>query len=236
MAAGIVKNVHRATPFRDLRILLIAVWDFLKGFWLMGGIGLAVTVFGSARFPRDHRFYALGEKTGKALADAGYAVITGGGPSMMEAASKGCVEAGGYAVGCNIHIPREQHPNPFVQRYAIVKYFFVRKFMLTRYAAAFVVLPGGFGTLDELFEIITLVQTGKLTERPIVLIGREYWSGMLKWINDTMVSSHAVSAHEMANLHLVDSPEEAVSYIRERIGSYRPSMAHDQSVIRPSTK
>lgn len=224
MAAGIVKNVHRATPFRDLRILLLSVIDFLKGFWLMGGIGPAVTVFGSARFPREHKYYQLGVHMGTVLAKAGYAVVTGGGPSMMEAASKGCIESGGYVVGCNILIPREQKPNPFVQRYATVKYFFVRKFMLTRYAVAFVVLPGGLGTLDELFEIITLVQTGKLTDRPIVLVDREYWSGLLKWIEDVMVARHAVSALEHANMHLVDTPEEAIAYI------------HERSVIRPSTK
>ncbi len=211
--SGVVKNVHRASPFRDLKILILSCIDFLKGFWLLGGVGPAVTVFGSARFPATDPAYKLGVDTGAALAKAGFTVVTGGGPSIMEAANRGAFEAGGQSVGCNIHIPREQRPNPYVGRYAVLKYFFVRKFMLTRYSAAFVVLPGGLGTLDELFEIITLIQTGKLTERPVVLVGREYWTGLLQWIQTTLVAKGAVTALEFQNLYLVDTAAEAAAYV-----------------------
>jgi len=198
-------------PWRVLRIQA----EFVEGFGLLAEMGRAVAVFGSARTHPDSAEYARAEQIGAALAAAGYAVITGGGPGIMAAANKGAVSAGGISVGLGIELPVEQGLNDYVDVGLEFRYFFVRKTMFVKYSQAFVVLPGGFGTLDELFEAVTLVQTGKITKFPIVLVGSHYWSGLLSWITDTLVEQGKVSAADPALLQLADDPAEVVEIITE---------------------
>ena len=167
-------------PWRTLRILA----EFVEGFDAMARVGPAVTVFGSARTALDDPVYELARTIGRRLAEAGYAVITGGGPGTMEAANRGCREGGGLSVGCNIELPHEQGMNPYVDLGVEFRYFFARKVMFVKYADGFVILPGGFGTLDELFESLTLIQTGKVRHFPVVLVGRAYWAGLLDWMRE----------------------------------------------------
>ncbi|TME55234.1 MAG: TIGR00730 family Rossman fold protein [Chloroflexi bacterium] len=198
---------HHADPWRVLRILS----EFVEGFDALNGVGPAVTVFGSARTRPDDPYYALGRSLGAALARRGFAVITGGGPGMMEAVNRGCHEAGGLSVGCNIELPREQELNPYVDLGVEFRYFFVRKNMFVKYARGFVIFPGGLGTLDELFESLTLAQTGKIEHFPIVLFGTEYWSGLLKWMRDVVLARGAMSAEDFDLVSLTDDPEEAAA-------------------------
>ncbi|RCG31425.1 TIGR00730 family Rossman fold protein [Sphaerisporangium album] len=196
-------------PWRVLRIQA----EFVEGFGQLAELPPAVTVFGSARTSVGAPEYALGEHLGKALAQAGYAVITGGGPGCMEAANKGAREAGGVSVGLGIELPFEQKLNDYVDLGIEFRYFFVRKTMFVKYSQAFVVLPGGFGTLDELFEAVTLVQTGKITMFPIVLLGTAYWQPLLDWINQTLLANGMISPDDPKLLHLTDDPDEAVRHI-----------------------
>jgi uncharacterized protein (TIGR00730 family) len=175
----------------------------------------AVTVFGSARTPRDHIDYAMGRALGTALAEAGFAVITGGGPGVMEAANKGCSEAGGFSVGLGIELPFEQGLNDWVDLGINFRYFFARKTMFVKYSQAFVCLPGGFGTLDELFEALTLVQTKKVTKFPVVLLGSEYWGGLYDWVAKTVVESGKIDEKDLGLLHLTDDVDDAVSIVQE---------------------
>lgn len=198
-------------PWRVLRIQA----EFVEGFGLLAELGRAVAVFGSARTARSSSHFETAEKIGAALAGAGYAVITGGGPGIMEAASKGASEAGGVAVGLGIELPVEQGLNEYVGMGLEFRYFFVRKTMFVKYAQAFVVLPGGFGTLDELFEAVTLVQTGKITKFPIVLVGRDYWSGLLDWIRGTLLDNGMVAAEDPGLLQVADDPVEVVQIIAD---------------------
>jgi uncharacterized protein (TIGR00730 family) len=174
-----------------------------------------VSVFGSARTPRDHPHYAAGVRIGAELADAGYAVITGGGPGVMEAANRGASEAGGLSVGLGIELPFEQELNEWVDVGISFRYFFVRKTMFVKYAQAFVILPGGFGTLDELFEALTLVQTRKVTRFPVILFGTEYWGGLLEWIRSTLVESATISADDIELFRLTDDVDEVIAVIQE---------------------
>ena len=201
--------VH-SDPWRVLRIQA----EFVEGFGALAELGPAVSVFGSARVHADEAEYALGMEVGRLLVEAGYAVITGGGPGAMEAANRGASEAGARSVGLNIELPFEQDANGYVTDALEFHYFFTRKIMFVRYANAFVVLPGGFGTLDELFEALTLIQTGKVRHFPVVLIGREYWAGLLDWIRGTLLVRGTVGEADLALLHLTDDPEEAVEMIR----------------------
>jgi hypothetical protein len=196
--------------WRALRILS----EFVEGFDAMAAVGPAVTVFGSARTAEGDHLYDVARTLGRRLAEAGYAVITGGGPGTMEAANRGCQEGGGLSVGCNIELPHEQGLNPYVDLGVEFRYFFARKTMFVKYADGFVILPGGFGTLDELFEALTLIQTGKVRHFPVVLVGREYWSGLLDWIRGTLLVQGTVGEADLALLHLTDDPEEAVEMIR----------------------
>jgi uncharacterized protein (TIGR00730 family) len=196
---------HHADPWRVLRILS----EFVEGFDALNGVGPAVTVFGSARAAEDDPYYAAGEAVGAALARRGYAVITGGGPGIMEAVNKGCHEAGGLSVGCNIELPHEQALNKYVDLGVEFRYFFVRKNMFVKYARGFVIFPGGLGTLDELFESLTLAQTGKIEHFPIVLYGTPYWGGLLDWMRKVVLPSGAIAAEDMNLLSLTDDPEEA---------------------------
>jgi uncharacterized protein (TIGR00730 family) len=198
-------------PWRVLRIQA----EFVEGFGLLAELGQAVSVFGSARTPANSPEYECAEQIGAGLAKAGYAVITGGGPGIMEAANKGAAAAGGVSVGLGIELPMEQGLNDYVEIGLEFRYFFVRKTVFVKYSQAFVVLPGGFGTLDELFEAVTLVQTGKITRFPIVLVGSEYWKGLSSWIQETMVPAGKVSPADPELLHVADDPAEVVRIITE---------------------
>jgi uncharacterized protein (TIGR00730 family) len=198
-------------PWRVMRIQA----EFVEGFGLLAELGMAVSVFGSARTPRGSAEYELGERIAVALSRAGYAVITGGGPGIMEAANKGAAEAGGVSVGLGIELPMESGLNDYVNVGVEFRYFFVRKTVFVKYSQAFVVLPGGYGTLDELFEAVTLVATGKITKFPVVLVGSAYWSGLLSWIKETMLAEGNIHAHELDLIHVADDPEEVVRIIQE---------------------
>src|SRR5690348_6896850 len=197
-------------PWRVLRIQA----EFVEGFGLLAELGPAVSVFGSARTARGSSEYETAERIASGLAQAGYAVITGGGPGIMEAANKGATEAGGLSVGLGIELPREMGLNGYVDVGLEFRYFFVRKTCFIKYSQAFVVLPGGFGTMDELFEALTLVATGKITKFPIVLVGRQYWAGLLSWLKDTMLAQANIGPDELALLSLADKPDEVVEIIR----------------------
>jgi hypothetical protein len=172
-----------------------------------------VTVFGSARFGERHRYYRLARDLGRELARRGYTVVTGGGPGIMEAANRGAREGAGLSIGCNIVLPREQKPNSYLDRTVTFDYFFVRKVMLVKYSLGFVLMPGGYGTLDEIFETITLVQTGKIQRFPIVAMGREYWQGMLDFISRTMFREGTAAEGEVGGFLVTDSVGEAVDHI-----------------------
>jgi uncharacterized protein (TIGR00730 family) len=197
-------------PWRVLRIQA----EFVEGFGLLAELPRAVSVFGSARTKPDSPYYAAAEEVGAALANAGYAVITGGGPGAMEAANKGAVDAGGMSVGLGIELPFEQELNEWVDVGVLFRYFFVRKTMFVKYAQAFVILPGGFGTLDELFEALTLVQTGKVTRFPVILFGSSYWGGLVDWIGSTMVDNGTISPTDLDLLHVTDDVTEVVAVIQ----------------------
>src|ERR1700716_2918503 len=196
---------HHADPWRVLRILS----EFVEALDALNGVGPAITVFGSARTKPDDPYYAAGVALGAALARRGFAVITGGGPGMMEAVNRGCHEAGGLSVGCNIELPSEQELNPYVDLGVEFRYFFVRKNMFVKYARGFVIFPGGLGTLDELFESLTLAQTGKIEHFPIVLFGSKYWSGLIDWLKKVVLAAGAISPGDLELLSFTDDPEEA---------------------------
>jgi uncharacterized protein (TIGR00730 family) len=193
-------------PWRVLRIQS----EFVEGFGALAELGAAVSVFGSARIGHDDPFYALGEQLGRRLAQAGFAVITGGGPGAMEAANKGALEAGGTSVGLGIELPFEAGMNEWVDVGVNFRYFFARKTMFVKYAQGFVVMPGGFGTLDELFEALTLVQTQKVTSFPIVLVGTDYWGGLVDWIRSTMLAEGKIRADDLDMFCLTDDVDEVV--------------------------
>jgi hypothetical protein len=207
-------------PWRVLRIQS----EFVEGFGMLSELGPAVCVFGSARIGADDPMYDVGERLGAALARAGYAVITGGGPGAMAAANKGAGQAGGVSVGLGIELPFESGLNEWVDIGINFRYFFVRKTMFVKYAQGFVVMPGGLGTLDELFEALTLVQTQKVTSFPIVLLGTDYWTGLLDWLRDTVLAQGRISAPDLEMLDVTDDVEEAVA-ILARAGERRPSEA-----------
>jgi uncharacterized protein (TIGR00730 family) len=197
-----------------LRLFRIA-GEFIRGFRALHFAGPCVTVFGSARFPPEHRFYALGQEMGGRLARAGFTVMTGGGPGIMEAANRGARDAGGVSIGCNIRLPKEQQPNPYLDTFVEFRYFFVRKVMLVKYSYAFVVLPGGFGTLDEVFETVTLIQTGKISNFPLILMGTEYWAGLIGFLRDTLLAQSTIDPVDLERIVVTDSPEEAMQRIVE---------------------
>jgi uncharacterized protein (TIGR00730 family) len=196
---------HHADPWRVLRILS----EFVEGFDALNDVGPAITVFGSARTKPDDPYYEYGRTLGAALARRGFAVITGGGPGIMEAVNRGCHEAGGLSVGCNIELPSEQELNPYVDLGVEFRYFFVRKNMFVKYAQGFVIFPGGLGTLDELFESLTLAQTGKIEHFPIVLFGSKYWKGLLDWMRAVVLAHGAMSEDDFDLVSITDDPEEA---------------------------
>jgi uncharacterized protein (TIGR00730 family) len=202
---------RRGEFMRALRILL----EFIRGFRALHFIGPCVTVFGSARFKEDHEYYEMAREVGAGLARAGFTVMTGGGPGIMEAANRGAKDVGGRSVGCNIELPMEQKHNEYLDSWVTFRYFFVRKVMLVKYSYAFVALPGGFGTLDEVFETVTLIQTGKIEEFPLVLMGKSYWEPLLVFIKGTLVASGTIAPEDADRIMVTDSAEEAVEHVRE---------------------
>ena len=192
--------------------------EFVEGFDTLSGLkGPAVSFFGSARTKPEEPYYELTTKIAAEFAYQGYTVITGGGPGIMEAANKGAAEAGGNSVGLNINLPFEQDPNIFANLPLSFKYFFVRKVMFIKYALAFICMPGGFGTLDEVFEALTLIQTKRIKPFPVILVGTEYWSGLLDWIKEKMLSTNKVDNDDMIIFNVMDDPTEIVSYIRKTV-------------------
>jgi uncharacterized protein (TIGR00730 family) len=187
--------------------------EFVEGFDELATVTRGVAVFGSARTPADDPYYASARETAGLLAEAGFSVITGGGPGIMEAANRGALDAGGVSIGCNIELPFEQKPNPYQTRSISFKYFFVRKTMFVKYSNAFVIFPGGYGTLDELFESLTLIQTRKIRNFPVVLFGKDYWAGMCQWLRETMLTAKYINEADYQMLHLTDSPAEVVEII-----------------------
>jgi uncharacterized protein (TIGR00730 family) len=198
-------------PWRVMRIQA----EFVEGFGLLAELGMAVSVFGSARSKPGTPEYALGEQIAAGLSRAGYAIITGGGPGIMEAANKGAAEAGGVSVGLGIELPMESGLNDYVNMGVEFRYFFVRKTVFVKYSQAFVVLPGGYGTLDELFESITLVATGKITKFPVVLVGSSYWSGLLTWLREKVLAEGNIHPEELDLIQVVDDPEQVVKIIKK---------------------
>jgi uncharacterized protein (TIGR00730 family) len=195
--------------------------EFVEGFDDLATITRGVSIFGSARTRPDDPQYKAAQETAALLARAGYAVITGGGPGIMQAANQGAFEAGGLSIGCNIELPFEQKPNPYLTRSLTFKYFFVRKTMFVKYSLAFIIFPGGFGTLDELFESLTLIQTRKIKNFPVILFGSAYWKGMVEWIRDLMLTEGKVTEADLRMLNLTDSPAEVVEIVVKSQDSLR---------------
>lgn len=188
--------------------------EFVRGFSALDGLGKCVTVFGSARFAEDHPYYVLARKLGRRLAEEGYTVLTGGGPGIMEAANRGAKEGGGVSVGCNIKLPHEQDPNPYLDRFVEFEYFFVRKVMLVKYSRGFVLMPGGFGTLDEVFETATLIQTGKIEKFPLVAMGREFWQN-ISALRQAAVVEGTISESDPDLFSSTDDVEEALRLLEK---------------------
>jgi uncharacterized protein (TIGR00730 family) len=203
----------RISRERDTWMVFKIMGEFVEGFETLHDLGPAVSIFGSARMPEGHPYYELARRTAHLMVERGFAVITGGGPGIMEAANRGALEGGGTSVGLNIKLPMEQGGNPYQTHSITFDYFFARKVMFVKYAMSYVVCPGGFGTLDEFFEALTLIQTGKIHDFPIILMGRSYWSGLLGWIRTTMIEEGMISPEDPNLFHVTDSPEEAVYII-----------------------
>jgi len=197
--------------FRAIRIFL----EFMRGVRALHFLGPCVTVFGSARFTQDEPYYVMAREAGWALARAGFTVMTGGGPGIMEAANRGAKDAGGRSVGCNIRLMKEQKPNAYLDNVVTFKYFFVRKVMLVKYSYAFIVMPGGLGTLDEAFETATLIQTAKINDFPVVLMGTRFWLPMLHFMGETLIEAGTIDPGDLSIFKVTDSADEAVEYIRE---------------------
>ena len=219
--------------WRTLRIM----GEFVEGFDALAAVGPAVTIFGSARVGRRNRYYAAARRLAAALVrEGGFAIITGGGPGIMEAANRGAKEAGGLSIGCNIELPFEQGLNEYVDLGMEFRYFFVRKVMFVKYAEAFVIFPGGFGTLDELFESLTLIQTGKVEHFPVVLYGREYWQGMIDWIRSKPLYEEKVSPEDLDLVVLTDDVDEACHAIirrhEERLEKERAAQAEHERALK----
>ncbi len=203
--------LRKTDPWRVLRIM----GEFVEGFEKLGDVQDAVAVFGSARTPIGDPEYRLAVETTRLLAEAGFPIITGGGPGIMEAANRGAVEGEGVSIGCNIELPHEQGTNQYVRRSMYFRFFFVRKTMFAKYSMAFVVFPGGYGTLDELFEALTLIQTGKVSSFPVVLVGTSYWKGLVDWLRDTMARERKINPEDLKLFHLTDDPQEVLRIIKE---------------------
>jgi uncharacterized protein (TIGR00730 family) len=191
--------------------------EFVGGVEALHEIGPAVSIFGSARIPPKDPVYKQAEAIAARFVESGFAVITGGGPGVMEAGNKGAAEAGGTSVGCNIQLPFEQKPNPFANIQVEFEYFFVRKVMLVKYALAYIIMPGGFGTLDEMFEAVTLIQTQRMKPFPVILVGTEFWGGLIDWVRERLVGDKRISPEDMDILHVLDEPDEIVKVVKDKV-------------------
>lgn len=200
----------RSRTAEFLRVLRI-MREFIRGFRALHFLGPCVTAFGSARFSEDHQYYKLARRMGAEIAKLGFTMITGGGPGIMEAANRGAKDVGGRSVGCNIVLPKEQKPNPYLDKFVTFNYFFVRKVMLVKYSQAFLIFPGGFGTLDEAFEAVTLIQTQKIFDFPIVFMGTEYWQPLFDFMKDTLVTQKTIDASDLDLVMLTDDVDEALA-------------------------
>jgi uncharacterized protein (TIGR00730 family) len=190
-------------------------WELLRGFRALHFVGPCVTVFGSARFQEDHPYYVLARQIGALLVKSGFTVMTGGGPGIMEAANRGAKDAGGKSIGCNIELPVEQRPNPYLDKWVTFRHFFVRKLMLVKYSYAFIAMPGGYGTLDEIFETATLIQTGKVRDFPLVLMGREYWQPLIDFFRQRLLPEKAIDPLDLERIVVTDDAREAVESITD---------------------
>lgn len=207
-------NFNVGDSWRLFRIMA----EFVDGFDTLSAVNRpAVTIFGSARFAEDEKYYKVAREIGKGLSEAGYAIMTGGGPGIMEAGNRGADDVGGVSIGLNIDLPFEQEGNPYVNVPLEFKYFFVRKVMLIKYATAFICMPGGFGTLDELFEAVTLIQTRRIKGFPIVLVGKDFWAGLVDWIKEQMMAVQTISTGDMDIFVVLDDPDEIVQYIKRTV-------------------
>ena len=202
---------------KDSWRLFHIIAEFVEGFEALAEIPPAVTIFGSSRAKPEDEVYQKAELIATRLAENGFAVITGGGPGVMEAANKGAALAGGQSVGLNIQLPFEQYPNPYSNINLSFRYFFVRKVLFVKYAVAYVILPGGFGTMDEFFEAVTLIQTKKIKPFPVILVGTDYWKGLLDWIKETVLKQGIISSDDLDILHLTDDPDDIVKTIKKRV-------------------
>ena len=219
--------LRKTDPWRVLRIM----GEFVEGFDTLGDVLDGVSVFGSARTKPGAPTYAAAQDVGRLLAEQGVPVITGGGPGIMEAANRGALEAGGLSIGCNIELPFEQGSNAYLSRSINFRFFFVRKTMFVKYAAAFIVFPGGFGTMDELFESLTLIQTGKIKDFPVVLFGTDYWSGLEAWLRDTVAREGNIDQEDLMRFQVTDDPEEAVAHVIRARGTRASQKAERESEI-----
>jgi uncharacterized protein (TIGR00730 family) len=199
---------------KELMFLLDVVKEFVRGFRALHFVGPCVTVFGSARFDEQHEYYQRAHEFGGRIADLGFTVMTGGGPGIMEAANRGAKAAGGISIGCNIVLPKEQKPNPYLDKWVDIDYFFIRKVLLTKYSYAFVVMPGGYGTMDEFFEAIELIQTGKMARFPVVLFGKQYHAELHAYLQK-MVEAKTIGPEDLSLFLLTDSVEEGMEYIKK---------------------
>lgn len=219
--------LRKTDPWRVLRIM----GEFVEGFDTMGDVFDGVSIFGSARTPERHPAYEAARSVGRLLAEAGVPVITGGGPGIMEAANRGAWEGGGLSIGCNIELPHEQESNRFLSRSINFRFFFVRKTVFVKYASAFIVFPGGFGTMDELFEALTLIQTGKIRDFPIVLFGSDYWSGLTAWLRETVGGAGNIESQDLDRYFVTDDPAAAVDHVvRTRVLRASYNRERDQGV------
>jgi uncharacterized protein (TIGR00730 family) len=214
---------------KDTWMVFKIMGEFVEGFETLRPVWPAVTIFGGARVRREHRYYEDARRVAAALAKAGFSIITGGGPGLMEACNLGAVEAGGQSIGLNIKLPFEQRINEHVETGLVFDYFFVRKVMFVKYACGFVGLPGGFGTLDEIFEAITLKQTGKMPDFPVVLYGRSFWEGLLEWLSREPLQHGMISPEDLGLLHITDSEDEVVERIREHYSAYQRKAARNDA-------
>jgi hypothetical protein len=209
MPTGEASAFTRSDPWRVMRITS----EFVEGFDALADIQKGVTIFGSARTGPDDPQYQAAREVGRLLAEHGFSIITGAGPGIMEAANRGAKEGGGHSVGCNIELPFEQGANPYVDTLVNFRYFFVRKTMFIKYSNAFIIFPGGFGTLDELFEALTLIQTGKIYQFPVILFGRHYWAGLVRWISSRLLAEGKISPGDLDLLLMTDDPAEAAQAV-----------------------
>jgi uncharacterized protein (TIGR00730 family) len=216
--------------FELARLFRICLECF-RGFRALHFAGPCVTVFGSARVHEDHRYYRMAREVAAKLAHAGFTIMTGGGPGIMEAANRGARDAHGRSLGCNIELPAEQKPNQYLDKFITFRYFFIRKLMLVKYSYAFVALPGGFGTLDEIFEVATLIQTGKVLDFPLVLMGTDYWQPLLGFLREKLIPEHTIDAADYDRIMLTDSPEQAADEI-VRVGMTRFGLTYGPKVRR----